>query len=148
MRISQATPDDTTRLARLLCWDTDGEDPSASAVAGFATDLARWWTDHPSHRAFVARADDATVVGMAWVALAPRVPRPGAAERVSGDIQSVFVAPEHRGHGTGSALVQAATEHAIEHGAGRVTVHSGSRAVPVYERLGFASSPRLMMRHD
>lgn len=91
------------------------------------------------------------IVGVAWVALVPRVPRPGATERMSGDIQSVYVLPEHRGRGIGSALVDAAARHAEQLGALRVTVHSGRRAVPVYERLGFASSHQLLQRvprHD
>lgn len=44
----------------------------------------------------------------------------------------------------GSALIQAASEHAMSLGVARVTVQSGRKAVPVYERLGFASSRRLL----
>lgn len=68
---------------------------------------------------------------MAWVALVPRVPRPGATSRLSADIQTVFVMPERRGQGIGSALVEAASEHAMHLGSLRVTVHSGRKAVPV-----------------
>lgn len=83
---------------------------------------------------------------MAWVAIVPRVPRPGATSRLSADVQSVFVMPEYRGRGVGSALVNAAAEHAARFGALRVTVHSGRKAVPVYERLGFQSSRQLLQR--
>jgi GNAT superfamily N-acetyltransferase len=83
---------------------------------------------------------------MAWVALVPRVPRPGATSRLSADIQSVFVMPTQRGQGIGSALVEAASEHATHLGSLRVTVHSGRKAVPVYERLGFESSRQLLQR--
>ncbi len=113
----------------------------------FAAEFARWWAAHrDSHLAFVARLARPEIVGVAWVALVPRVPRPGAVSRLSADIQSVFVLPEHRGQGIGSALVDAAAQHATGLGALRVTVHSGRRAVPVYERLGFASSRRLLQR--
>ncbi|MFE9597473.1 GNAT family N-acetyltransferase [Streptomyces hokutonensis] len=147
MRISQAHADDTVRLARLLWLDTRGEEPERPSVDAFAAELAQWWSAHrDSHLAFVARLLGPEIVGMAWVALVPRVPRPGATSRLSADIQSVFVMPEHRGTGIGSALVEAASEHAAHLGSLRVTVHSGRRAVPVYERLGFASSRRLLSR--
>jgi len=83
---------------------------------------------------------------MAWIALLSRVPRPGATTRLSADIQTVFVLPQRRGHGIGSALVEAASRHAEHLGCIRVTVHSGRKAVPVYERLGFESSRRLLQR--
>lgn len=147
MNISQAIADDVPGLARLLWLDTRHEEPAQRDAGAFAAELAKWWAARPdSHAAFVARLPGPGIVGMAWVALIARVPRPGATSRVSADIQSVFVIPEHRGRGIGSALVDAAAEHATRTGALRVTVHSGRRAVPVYERLGFASSRRLLQR--
>ena len=104
MRIGQASVEDIAGLARLLWLDTRGEEPEPRSVDAFAADLAEWWTDrYGSHLAFVARVGRAEIVGMAWVALVPRVPRPGATSRLSADIQSVFVMPEHRGRGVGSA---------------------------------------------
>lgn len=147
VKIGLANTDDVAGLARLLWQDTLDEEPAQQSVDPFAEDVARWWTDHRhSHAAFVARHLRAGIIGMAWVALLPRVPRPGATSRHSADIQSLFVVPEHRGQGIGSALVEAASEHAMRLGATRVTVHSGRRAVPVYERLGFEASRQLMHR--
>jgi GNAT superfamily N-acetyltransferase len=147
VRICQANADDVADLARLLWLDTRGEEPEQRSVDAFAAELAQWWAAHQdSHFAFVARLIQPEIVGMAWVALVPRVPRPGAISRLSADIQSVFVMPERRGRGIGSALVEAASEHAAHLGSLRVTVHSGRRAVPVYERLGFASSRQLLQR--
>ena len=147
MRISEANADDVAGLARLLWLDTHDEEPSQQSVDAFAADLAQWWDAHQdSHVAFVARLLRPEIVGMAWVALVPRVPRPGATGRLSADIQSVFVMPEERGQGIGSALVEAASEHATHLGSLHVTVHSGRKAVPVYERLGFESSRQLLQR--
>ncbi len=147
MRISQANAGDVAGLARLLWLDTRHEEPVQRSVDAFAVELAQWWAAHQeSHLAFVARLLRAEIVGMAWVALIPRVPRPGATSRLSADIQSVFVLPEQRGQGIGSALVEAASEHATRLGSLRVTVHSGRKAVPVYERLGFESSRQLLQR--
>lgn len=149
MTIAIAGREDTSQLARLLWLDTAPEEQDGQSLASFTADLAAWWGDRDtSHLAFVARptGSGSQLVGMAWLALVPRVPRPGAASRFSADVQAVFVVPEARGHGIATALVREATEHALGAGALRVTVHSGRRAVPVYERLGFASSHRLLMR--
>ncbi|WP_197522861.1 GNAT family N-acetyltransferase [Occultella aeris] len=147
MRISRGTADDSGELARLLWLDTVNGEYSESSADEFTADLATWWTVHQdTHLAFVARLDRPEIVGMAWVALIPRTPRPGATSRLSADIQSVFVVPEQRGQGIGSALVHAASGHAAQLGALRVTVHSGRKAVPVYERLGFESSRQLLHR--
>jgi GNAT superfamily N-acetyltransferase len=148
VRISEAGADDVAGLARLLWLNGCDEDPEQQAVDAFAAELAQWWTVREgSHLAYVARVDGPELVGMAWVALVPRVPRPGALGRMSADIQSVYVLPEQRGRGIGSALVQAAADHAVRLGSLHVTVHSGRKAVPVYERLGFESSRQLLQRH-
>lgn len=140
MEISQARADDVAELARLLHLDHLDEEPYRESVEAFAVDLAECWAARrDSHRAFVARAPGKGLVGMAWVALVARVPRPGATNRMSADIQTVFVLPEYRGQGIGSALVQAAAHYAEHLGVLHVTVHSGRRSVPVYERLGFNS---------
>ena len=149
MDICRAGQEDLAHLAGLLWLHAAPDEQAKQSIESFAVDLEAWWTDHDdSHLAFVARLADPEpqVVGMAWLALVARVPRPGAATRHSADIQSVFVVPEQRGKRIGSALVEAASEHALRLGACRVTVHSGSKAVPVYERLGFAPSRQLLQR--
>jgi GNAT superfamily N-acetyltransferase len=145
MDVGLAGPQDVAQLARLLWLNGTPAEQAQQTAESFASDLGAWWADHArSHVAFVARSPGPDVVGMAWVALVPRVPRPGTTARLSADIQSVFVLPERRGRGIGTALARAATEHALRLGAAHVTVHSSRRAVPVYARLGFASSQQLM----
>lgn len=147
MKICLAAQADVAQLARLLWLNAAPEQRAQQSVEAFADDLAAWWAVNDSHFAFVARLDDSELVGMAWLAVVPRVPRPGTTTRRSADIQSVFVVPEFRGRRVGSALVQAASDHALDLGAGHVTVHSGRKAVPVYERLGFSSSRQLLQKH-
>lgn len=143
--IRLAGQQDSAPLARLLWLHAAPAEQAKQPVESFAADLDSWWSDHDhSHLAFLAELAECEVVGMAWLALVPRVPRPGATVRHSADIQSVFVVPEHRGKRIGSALIRAATDHAMSLGAGRVTVQSGRKALPVYERLGFASSRQLL----
>ncbi|NUR99796.1 MAG: GNAT family N-acetyltransferase [Kribbellaceae bacterium] len=144
IRIADRT--DVAWLAQLLWLNAAPEQQAQQPVESFAADLDGWWIDNPSHMAFVAQAGGGALVGMAWLAVVPRVPRPGITTRRSADIQSVFVVPEERGKGIGSALVRAASDHAFQLGVGHVTVHSGRKAVPVYERLGFASSRQLLQK--
>ncbi len=147
MTVTQAKRDDTPDLARLLWLNHLGDEPTSQDLQDFIDQLAQWWTAHePTHFAFIARIADPEIVGMAWVAVVSRPPRPGELVRLSADIQSVYVLPEHRNRGVGSELVQAATDHATRLGAARVTVHSGQHAVPLYERLGFESSRQLLQR--
>ena len=142
--VGLAGPQDAGELARLLRLFSSPEEQEQS-LESFEADLAGWWAEHQrSHIRFVARTAGSDVVGMAWLAVVPRVPRPGSLARLSADVQSVFVLPAQRGKGVGGALVRAVTDHALHLGAAHVTVHSSEGAVPLYERLGFASSPLLL----
>lgn len=96
-----------------------------------------------SHRCMVLVRRDA-VIGMAWLAITQRVPLPRAFERMSGDVQCVYVAPDERDRGLGGELIEAVLAWASELGLERVTVHSSDRAVSAYSRHGFAVSPRLL----
>lgn len=143
-KILQAERSDVGDLARLLWSHASPQERAAQPLAPFADDLAAWWHVHAdTHVAFVARAGP-TAVGMTWLAFLTRPPRPGTVERRSADLQSLYVDPDARGQGIGTALVLAATRHAWRSGAERVTVHSGTRAVPLYERLGFRASAQLL----
>lgn len=110
----------------------------------FVAGLQAWASAHgSSHRCLVAATGE-TVIGMAWLAITSRVPNPGAWQRVSGDVQSVYVLPQHRGNGVGGRLAEAVLALARNLGADRVTVRSSEAAVPVYERAGFEVSPVLL----
>jgi GNAT superfamily N-acetyltransferase len=142
--VGLAGPQDAGALARLLQLFASPAEREQSP-GSFEVDLAGWWAEHArSHIPFVARTSGSDVVGMAWLAVVPRVPRPGRLARLSADVQSVFVLPEQRGKGIGGALVRAVTDHALRLGAEHVAVHSSEGAVTLYERLGFASSPLLL----
>lgn len=147
MRIEQATSDDVDALALLKWRDVAAFSQPEQSLDEFTSELALWWDAHEqTHFAFAARTDEREVVGAAWIALLPRVPRPGAIDRISADVQSVFVVAEHRGRGIGAELVSAAYEHAIGAGAAKVTVNSSAGAVSLYRRLGFTHSPELFVR--
>ncbi|GAA2442626.1 GNAT family N-acetyltransferase [Streptomyces macrosporus] len=146
--IRPAEPGGLDAVARLR-WQWVLENGEAPAVAReeFVRGFTAWARENASsHRCLVA-VRDGTVVGMAWLAVVPRVPFPGALDRRSGDVQCVYVVPGERDAGLGGRLVDAVLELAREAGLERVTVHSSDRAAPAYLRHGFAPSPTLLHTH-
>jgi GNAT superfamily N-acetyltransferase len=145
MKIRIGTQADTPALAHLLWQFSHRDDAPARIDPKFSADFAAWIAEHSTtHTPFLALRDGEAAIGMAWLALVARVPRPDRMDRRSGDLQSVYVLPEHRNAGVGSALVAAVVARAEDLGLEHVSVHSNDRAVAVYERGGFAPTRRLM----
>ena len=143
--VRRAGIDDSAALARLRwVWRTTERGEHGLSQAEFETAFARWWAERQSrHVGFIAeRGGDA--VGMAWLAVFERVPQPRRLERLAGNMQSVFVLEEFRNHGIGRALVEAVIAEARSRGLGYLIVHPSERAYPLYERLGFAQTNRLL----
>jgi ribosomal protein S18 acetylase RimI-like enzyme len=143
--IREASDPDIAALAALRWqWHEERHGPLDGSPADFARSFLDWWSSHGSRfrAALVIDGDD--VVGMGFVALVDRVPKPGDLERHHGDIQSVYLAPEHRGRGLGSQLVRLLLDLAAAGGCDRTEVHSGRRAVPFYERAGFEHDQQLL----
>jgi GNAT superfamily N-acetyltransferase len=125
-------------------WAVERQHAPATTREEFIRRFVQWArTNASSHQCIVAVRGSA-IVGMAWLALLPRVPAVRAVERLSGDIQSVYVVPEERNAGLGSQIIDAVLRRAHELGLERVTVHSSDRAVPAYSRHGFTSSPVML----
>lgn len=150
LTVRRAGHDDLLAAAGLRWrWMVDerGRAPLGDAE-DFAASLTAWAERHAdAHACFVAvEAASGTeeVVGLAWLALQERVPTPSLPHRLTGDVQSVYVAPEHRGAGIARRLVDALLADAWGRGLERVTVHSDPGAVRLYERAGFAATPHLL----
>ncbi|NHA69906.1 GNAT family N-acetyltransferase, partial [Phycicoccus flavus] len=118
--------------------------PIAGSRDEYADGLRDWMTAHPSIVPFLGSVGGQDV-GMAWLVLVPRVPDPRSFDRLTGDIQSVYVLPDHRDAGLGARLVDAALAHARGAGCFRVTVHAQPAAASLYERAGFAVRRELML---
>lgn len=122
----------------------ENEGTASCALDEFVGFFVAWaQTNVSSHHCRVLARGEA-LFGMAWLAVVPRVPRPGALERASGDVQCVYIVPNERNSGLGGQLIEVVLELAQELGLEHVTVHSSTRAIPVYTRHGFAASPRLL----
>ncbi|GAB2969105.1 GNAT family N-acetyltransferase [Frigoribacterium salinisoli] len=148
--VRRAEQDDLHAAAGLRWRWIVGERGSAPLddAEGFAASLVAWADQHADTHLCLVAVDGAhgteQVVGLAWLALQERVPTPSLPRRLTGDVQSVYVAPEHRGAGVARRLVDALLAEAWALGLERVTVHSDPGAVRLYERAGFAATPSLL----
>lgn len=143
--LRQGTPDDVASLAALRwAWIVEeNETPGAVDRATFLREFVAWAEEHSAtHRPFVAETEE-QVVGMAWLALYPRVPSPRALTRITGDVQSVYVVPTLRGRGIGAQLISAVIDAATSLGVEIMVVHSSPGAVSAYKRAGFTSEEEL-----
>ncbi|MBE1877480.1 GNAT family N-acetyltransferase [Myceligenerans pegani] len=146
VEVRVAREDEFEQVVRLRwLWTTEREGAEAAGnEADYVPAAATWARAHQdSHIAHVAVLEK-QVVGMAWLALAARVPKVGAIGRLSGDLQSCYVLPEHRNHGIGGRLVRAVLATAAERGVEHITVHTSPESVAMYARNGFAHEERLL----
>jgi GNAT superfamily N-acetyltransferase len=143
--VRRAGAQDVIALAQLRwVWRTGERDERGLSQAEFETAFAHWWSGRRvTHAAFIAELSG-VAVGMAWLAVFDRIPQPRRLERLAGNVQSVFVLEEFRNRGIGSALVEAAIAEARTRDVGYLIVHPSERAYPLYERLGFAETNRLL----
>lgn len=148
--IRPAEPDEYEAVAGLRWrWEVEEGEPPRVDEERFVAHFADWARRHAeTHRCTVAVRENAAigkrVIGMAWMAILPRVPTPLSLERAGGDLQSVYLVPEERSGGIGGRMIAAALADARELGLSKVTVQSGTRALTVYARNGFAASPKLL----
>jgi len=145
-----ATEADALELAVLKVHWSQANNPDykvdLDAARAFAEPLREWMRERGEQSVCVVASVDGRIVGMAWLSIFHRAPDVGDVVRLSGDVQSVFVLPAHRGRGIGQVMVQGLVDEADARGIRRVTVSSSTRARPVYERVGFRVPERILAR--
>jgi GNAT superfamily N-acetyltransferase len=135
-----ATTAEMPVLAAFTWQFADENEAATQPEAEFIPYFLAWWSSvEATHIPFVAVEDG--LLGMAWLALVARTPRPGPTDRFDGDLQTVYVVPEHRNRGIGEGLVNTILRHAWDLWLGSVTVSSSRRAVSLYQRAGFTGVP-------
>ncbi len=144
--IRPATDEDLPGLARLRWRWVDELGGATGTRDDYEQHFVAWARDHESTHLPVLAETGGTLVGMAWVAHTPRLPSPGRLDRFNAEVQSVYVVPEARNRGIGTALITAAVDAAP--GAERVIVHSSESGLAAYHRAGFAPSPLQLERHE
>jgi GNAT superfamily N-acetyltransferase len=148
VEIRPALPSEIRRVAELR-WQwvlEQGGRPPVAERDAYIDFFAEWAERNPAHHCTVV-VRDGVVIGMAWLVSLARVPSPRGLERASGDVQCVYVEPSARNSGLGARLLEAVLARADAMGLEHVTVHSSSRAVTAYERVGFAHSLLHLIRH-
>ena len=110
----------------------------------FVASVLAFAAEHEGTHHRVVAVRGGIVVGMAWLAVLPRVPSPRATDRASGDVQCVYVVPEERNSNIGSKMMDAILDKARQLNLEHVTVHSSPEAIRLYERNGFTASSRLL----
>nr|WP_037354156.1 GNAT family N-acetyltransferase [Amycolatopsis orientalis] len=143
--IRPARDDELASVAALRWrWVADQDGLPHHNRTEFVREFAAWARAHAETHSCLVAVRDEHVLGMAFLALTPRVPTPRDFSRVCGDVQCVYVVPEARDSGVGGLLIEATLRLAAEFGLERVTVHSSDRAIPAYLRHGFSVSKNLL----
>lgn len=84
-------------------------------------------------------------VGMVGLLRYERMPSPGEEPSAWGYLGNLFVLPDHRRRGTGTALLEAATDFARETGMVRLVLAPNQRTAPLCRRMGFRDARELMV---
>ena len=145
IEVRAARPAEFEAVAELRWrWVAERDGLPGAGREAFVREFAAWAREHAATHRCLVLVRDGRVLGMAFLAITARVPTPAAPSRAAGDVQSVYVVPEARDGGLGGKLIDGVLRLAAELGLERVTVHSSPRAVPAYERRGFAVAPQLL----
>jgi GNAT superfamily N-acetyltransferase len=146
--IRPADPGELDVVAELRWqWVLENEGVPVTGCEEFVRHFVTWARENTSSHRCMVLVRGEVIIGMAWLAVLPRVPSPRALQRASGELQCVYVVPGERDSGLGGRLIDAVLARARELGLERVTVHSSPRAIPAYSRHGFGASPRLLHAH-
>ena len=132
-----------------LRWDdaTGAGAETGTTRDAYAEQFRDWGRAHATTHHGLVGVDAAggAVIAFGFLAVTPRVPTAERHRRLCADVQSVWVAPDRRRAGVGGRLVTALLDLAHELGVEHVTVHSSSRAVTLYERVGFGHDRELLI---
>ena len=125
-------------------WRIEESKEAGLSLEEFAARFADWYAAHAaSHHPYLVSLDD-VAIGCAWLMVVDRIPGPGKFLRRAGIVQSVYVAPEHRNHGVGEAMLRVLVDDARAMGLEYLSVHPSARSPSLYERVGFVGAEQTL----
>lgn len=140
-----ASPQDAPALAALRrAWTA--EQHGSVDDEGFEARFLDWYERESARRFSWLAEVGGEMVGMVNLAVFDRMPQPGREPGSWGYLANSFVLAAHRNQGIGSRLLAALLAHADACGYVRVVLSPSPRAVPFYQRAGFAEGTELMVR--
>ena len=127
-------------------WRLERHGAALDADPGFDERFRSWVVQQLDRDTLVWVAESGAPVGMLLMFVHTRMPEPGRDAGRWGYVGNTFVLPRARDAGVGSRLLDAALAHADAHGFARVVLNPTRPSVPFYERAGFTSHHRLLVR--
>jgi GNAT superfamily N-acetyltransferase len=150
-QVRRASPADAAELARMRYGFRAELDVPVESEAVFRERCARWMIAQlgPAGRwrCWVAVLGT-TLVGSIWLQLIEKLPNPAGHPGFQGYVSSVYVVPELRNAGIGSALLEACLAEADGLGLDALFLWPTSRSRPLYERHGFTVPDDLLERRS
>lgn len=90
---------------------------------------------------------DGKVVASGGISILNMVPTPQDISSRVAYLHSMYTASEHRKAGCASRIIREAIAYCREHGINRIFLNASDAGRPVYETLGFQTSPETMRIH-
>ena len=99
------------------------------------------WTK--DYHYFLVEADSKVIggCGISTFRIPPQLSQPSG---IYAYLSNMYIEPEYRGKGIGTALVNYVIEFCKRNQIGLLFLHASDKGVPVYRSIGFSSSKRLM----
>jgi ribosomal protein S18 acetylase RimI-like enzyme len=148
-RIRRAVPDDARALARLRYEFRAGLGSAPEPEDSFVKRCAAWMRGHlavPGEWYCWIAHDSGAIAGTIWLQLIDKLPNPVAERERHAYITSLYVRPEHRCAGVGSALLDAALAECDARDVDAVLLWPTPRSRSLYRRHGFAPAADLLER--
>lgn len=150
-QVRRAGPGDAVELARLRYAFRAELDPPHESESAFVQRCTSWMAKQLGPegvwRCWVA-ALGTSLIGTAWLQLIEKLPNPVGHLGFHGYVSSVYVIPQLRNAGVGSALLAACLEEARRDGVDALFLWPTSRSRPLYERHGFGVREDLLERRE